>query len=65
MAAAVAPGAPLPADELVSYWRESMSYDLTAEHLAGLRLFFTLCCKHGFLGEEPEIHFVAEELLNR
>ncbi|MCM2265772.1 MAG: menaquinone biosynthesis protein [Desulfuromonadales bacterium] len=57
MAAAVAPGAPLTAAELVSYWRDSMSYDLTAEHLAGLRLFYSLCCKHGLLMEEPEIRF--------
>jgi chorismate dehydratase len=57
MAAAVAPGAPLTADELISYWRESMSYGLTAEHLAGLQLFFTLCRKHGLLAEEPELCF--------
>jgi chorismate dehydratase len=58
MAAAVAAGAPLTADELITYWRDSMSYDLTAEHLAGLRLFFTLCCKHGLLAEEPELRFI-------
>lgn len=57
LAAAVAPGAPLAADELVSYWRDSMSYELTAEHLAGLRLFYSLCCKHGLLIQEPEICF--------
>lgn len=57
MAAAVAPGAPLVADELVSYWRDSMSYDLTAEHLAGLRLFYSLCYKYQLLAEEPEIRF--------
>lgn len=57
MAAAVAPGAPLATDELVSYWRDSMSYELTAEHLAGLRLFYTLCCKHGLLAETPELRF--------
>lgn len=57
MAAAVVPGAPLTADELICYWRDSMSYDLTAEHLAGLRLFYALCYKHGLLMEEPEIRF--------
>jgi chorismate dehydratase len=57
MAAEITPEAPLTADELVCYWRDSMSYDLTAEHLAGLRLFFALCCKHGLLAEEPEICF--------
>lgn len=58
MAAAVAPGTSLNGDELVSYWRDSMSYELTDEHLAGLRLFFTLCHKHGLLAEVPEINFV-------
>jgi chorismate dehydratase len=58
MAAAVAPGAPLSIDELIVYWRDSMSYDLTAAHLAGLRLFYALCCKHGLLAEEPELRFV-------
>ena len=57
MAAAVASASPLSVDELVSYWRDSMSYTLTAEHLAGLRLFFSLCCKHGLLEEEPELCF--------
>lgn len=58
MAAAVAAESPLSADELVTYWRDSMSYALTAKHLAGLRLFFSLCCKHGLLAEEPELRFV-------
>ncbi|NJC89359.1 MAG: menaquinone biosynthesis protein [Desulfuromonas sp.] len=57
LATAAVPEAPLTVEELVSYWRDSMSYDLTAEHLAGLRLFYALCCKHGLLAEEPEIHF--------
>lgn len=57
LAAAVAPAAPLAAAELVSYWRDSMSYDLTEAHLAGLRRYFSLCCKHGLLAEEPELHF--------
>ncbi len=57
MAAVVAPEAPLAAGELIHYWRDNMSYDLTAEHLAGLRLFFALCRKHELLAEEPEICF--------
>jgi chorismate dehydratase len=43
-------------ERLIDYWR-SMSYDLTDEHLQGLRLFFSLCCKHGLLDEVPEIRF--------
>jgi chorismate dehydratase len=58
MAATVALGGPLAAAELISYWRDNMSYALTDEHLAGLRLFFTLCCKYGLLPEEPELRFV-------
>lgn len=57
LAAAVAPGAPLTAKELVSYWRDNVSYELSAEHLAGLRLFYSLCRKHGLLEEEPELRF--------
>lgn len=41
---------------LVDYWR-CMSYDLDAEHLAGLRLFFELSVRHGLLSEVPEILF--------
>lgn len=63
MAAAVAAGAPLAADELITYWRDSMSYELTAEHLAGLRLFYALCCKHGLLAEEPELRFIGEQIV--
>lgn len=58
MAMAVVQDKPVALDELVRYWRDNMSYDLTAEHLAGLRLFFSLCRKHALLDEEPEIHFV-------
>lgn len=57
MAVAVAPGSPLATAELISYWRDNMSYDLTAEHLAGLSLFFTLCGKYGLLAERPELCF--------
>ncbi len=41
---------------LVDYWR-CMSYDLTADHLTGLRLFFELCVKHELLAEMPELQF--------
>lgn len=57
IATTVAPTTTLPADELVRYWRDRMSYELTADHLAGLRRFFSLCCKYGLLDEEPELQF--------
>jgi chorismate dehydratase len=47
-------------EQLLAYWR-SMSYELTAEHLQGLRLFFALCVKHRLLAEEPELHFFRGE----
>jgi chorismate dehydratase len=43
---------------LIDYWR-AMSYDLTEAHLQGLRLFFSLCRKHGLLEEEPELRFFS------
>lgn len=43
-------------EELVAYWR-CMSYDLSATHLEGLRLFFRLAVKYGLLTEFPEIRF--------
>lgn len=43
-------------DQLESYWR-GMSYDLSEGHLEGLRLYFTLCHKHGLLEKTPEFHF--------
>jgi chorismate dehydratase len=56
MAAAISPGGPLTAEELVAYW-QTVSYQLTPAHLDGLSRFFTLCVKHGLLPEEPEIRF--------
>lgn len=45
-----------PADQLEAYWR-GMSYDLTDGHIEGLRLYFTLCHKHGLLEKIPDFHF--------
>jgi chorismate dehydratase len=47
----------LTAFELVQYWQDRMSYKLTADHLAGLQLYFSLCLKYGLLDEKPEIRF--------
>jgi chorismate dehydratase len=43
-------------DRLEEYWR-GMSYDLTDGHIEGLRLYFTLCHKHGLLKDIPDFHF--------
>ncbi|MCD6527535.1 MAG: menaquinone biosynthesis protein [Desulfuromonas sp.] len=45
-------------EQLVKYW-QCMSYDLTAEHLEGLELFFRLCFKYGYLEQIPEINFIG------
>ncbi len=47
------------AAQLEAYWR-GMSYDLTEGHLEGLRLYFTLCYKHGLLEKIPDFHFFDE-----
>ena len=44
------------ATDLEDYWR-SMSYDLSDGHIEGLRLYFSLCHKHGLLPAVPEFHF--------
>lgn len=58
MAAAVTPSTPLDAGELVAYW-QSVSYGLSAQHLAGLERFFALCVRHRLLDEMPALDFVA------
>jgi len=45
-------------EALVSYW-EAVSYSLTEEHVKGLRLYFSLLCKHDLLPEVPEINFLG------
>jgi chorismate dehydratase len=44
------------AEQLEAYWR-GMSYDLSDGHIEGLRLYFTLCHKHGLLEKVPDFHF--------
>ena len=44
------------AEQLEAYWR-GMSYDLSDGHIEGLRLYFTLCHKHGLLEKIPDFHF--------
>lgn len=58
MAARLASLSGFTARHLEEYWR-GMSYDLTDGHVEGLRLYFTLCHKHGLLDREPEFHFFA------
>lgn len=46
------------AEQLEQYWR-GMSYYLDESHIEGLRLYFTLCHKHGLLEKVPEFHFFS------
>jgi chorismate dehydratase len=47
------------AKQLEDYWR-GMSYYLDGSHIEGLRLYFTLCHKHGLLEKVPDFHFFPE-----
>jgi chorismate dehydratase len=47
------------AKQLEDYWR-GMSYYLDGSHVEGLRLYFTLCYKHGLLEKIPEFYFFPE-----
>lgn len=47
-------------ERLLAYWR-CMSYDLTLDHLKGLKLYFQLLLKHGLLAEQPEVAFFEQE----
>lgn len=47
------------AKQLGEYWR-GISYYLDQGHIEGLRLYFTLCHKHGLLEKVPEFHFLPD-----
>lgn len=51
--------ATLDAAALVDYW-QTVSYALDDDHLAGLKLYFSLCVRHGLLDEPPSLDFVAD-----
>lgn len=46
----------LQADALVQYWR-AINYQLTAQHLEGLKKFAQLCHKYQLIPNEPQIEF--------
>jgi len=43
-------------DGMVEYWK-TISYDLTCQHLAGVKTFFRYAAESGFIDHEPEIRF--------
>lgn len=46
-------------DRLISYWRENISYELGAEQIEGLKLFFKYSLELGLIREEPQLRFFA------
>jgi len=49
----------LDVQDVIDYW-QTIDYSLDEEHKRGLKLFFELCHKHGYLDEEPELDFLSE-----
>ncbi|MFO7765909.1 MAG: menaquinone biosynthesis protein [Pelovirga sp.] len=45
--------------QIISYWN-SISYQLSDEHLKGLKLFFKRCYDHGLLEEDPPLDFLPQ-----
>jgi chorismate dehydratase len=47
----------LPRDELLSYLRDNVNYDLDEENIAGMRLFFDLARDCGLISQSRELRF--------
>jgi len=46
-------------DNLLSYWRNNLSFDLSREHVAGVNLFFRLAAEMGLIQQAPELAFLG------
>ena len=57
VAKGVAEAAGLDIETVVNYWK-TIDYQLEAEHLQSLQLFFELCVKYNLLDEKPELNFL-------
>ncbi|HEX9023653.1 MAG TPA: MqnA/MqnD/SBP family protein, partial [Geobacteraceae bacterium] len=44
-------------EALVDYWR-TISYDLTPQHIEGVRRFFRMAHELGLLPSDPELRFI-------
>ena len=53
----------LPVDELLSYLRENVNYDLDEENVAGMQRYFALARKWGVIEEERPLAFFREDEL--
>jgi chorismate dehydratase len=49
----------LPETELLGYLRESVNYDLDAENIAGLQLYFELACECGLIPRSQSPRFLS------
>jgi len=60
--AAISPDAEwMGTQRLISYWRDNISYDLSAQHRAGLRHFFQLSAELGLLPTAPRLNMFGRE----
>jgi chorismate dehydratase len=50
-------GKGLKASALLDYW-QTISYDLTDDHIRGVQLFFRLAAEDGLIGQSPHLEFV-------
>jgi len=48
----------IPADTILAYWQEAISYELGAREEEGLRLFYTLAHQLSLLEKVPTLHFL-------
>ena len=48
-------------DDLLRYWRSSLSYDLSIDHCKGLKLFYRLSAELGLIKFAPELTFLELE----
>jgi chorismate dehydratase len=45
---------------LLDYWRNNISYDLTDNHLSGLKRYFRLAAEAGLIASAPELAFFPQ-----
>ncbi|BCS54273.1 menaquinone biosynthesis protein [Geobacter sp. SVR] len=45
-------------ERLIAYWRDNISYDLTADHVEGLKLFYRYSFELGLIGVNPQPEFL-------
>ena len=46
-------------DNLLRYWKNNLSFDLSKHHIEGLNLFFKLAAEMGLIEQAPELHFIT------